>query len=129
MTPSSKVQQAYVEQLYSATSFGYCAGKVTELPKLHKNRIISPVESCWSLGRLRNCIKRLAKNHQNNGYLKLMNQVLSFIDTIYEEYKDWFDLDPWTGIQDQSMRDALREDSGEMDKLSAIVLAIRVLIR
>jgi len=129
MTPLSKVQQAYVEQLYSATSFGYCAGKVTELPKLHKNRIISPVGSCWSLGGLRNCIKRLGKNHQNNGYLKLMNQVLSLIDTIYEEYKDWFDIDPWTGIQDQSMRDALREDSGEMDKLSAIVLAIRVLIR
>ena len=129
MTPLSKFQQAYVEQLYSATSFGYCAGKVTELPKLHKNRIISTVESCWSLGGLRNCLKRLGKNHQNNGYQELMNNILSFIDSIYKEYKDWFDLDPWTGIQNQSMRDALREDSGDIDQLQGIVFAIRALIR
>ena len=33
------ITKSYLEDLYSATFLGKCAGKVTQLPQLHKNKV------------------------------------------------------------------------------------------
>ena len=47
------ITKSYLEDLYSATFLGKCAGKVTQLPLLHKNKVKNEELQEYSLGLLK----------------------------------------------------------------------------
>ncbi len=52
MTDISEIHEDYLESLRASLTYGRCAGKVTELTKLHNNRLVSPFVQGRQLTRL-----------------------------------------------------------------------------
>ncbi|MGB1955229.1 MAG: hypothetical protein ACPHUK_06480 [Candidatus Poseidoniaceae archaeon] len=103
MVVRTEIVEDYLENLRACLTFGRCAGKVTELTKLHQNRLMSiDIQARQLLEFIRICrIVRDANYTPNGGvYVQDVQEILYDILTGFDEidddvlhpfwYLDWF---------------------------------------